>query len=166
MLTLSRKTDYALIALTHLAHAREGCSSAREIAAKYSMPLPLLMNLLKLLTQKGLSRSIRGPRGGYSLAKSPREITLREIIAAVEGPVRLVNCVERQEDPCRPADDPCELVSCCPVRSPIHRIHDRLVAFLDSVTLADLADNTCCKDTPVQLGASEASRDYMHLPRL
>ncbi len=56
MLTFSRKTDYALIALTHMAYDRDGCSSAREIAGHYGMPLPLLMNVLKQLAQAGLAQ--------------------------------------------------------------------------------------------------------------
>ena len=73
MLTLTRKTDYALIALTHLAQGRDQCFSAREIAARYGLPLPLLMNLLKQLAQKGLAKSVRGPRSpvsSFSLANS------------------------------------------------------------------------------------------------
>lgn len=146
MLTLTRKTDYALIALTHLAQAKDQCLSAREIAARYNLPLPLLMNLLKQLAQRGLTKSVRGPRGGYALGMEPREITLHDVITAVEGPLQLVQCVDRQEAVATEDDDGCcELVECCPVRSPIHRIHDRLVQFLTSVTLADIADNSCCR---------------------
>ena len=75
MLTLTRKTDYALIALTHLAQARERCICAREIAEKYGLPSALLMNLLKQLAQKGLVKSSRGPRGGYTLGAPPGQIT-------------------------------------------------------------------------------------------
>lgn len=154
MLTLTRKTDYALIALCHMANEPNGCSSAREIASRYNMPLPLLMNILKLLTQKGLAKSSRGPRGGYSLALAADKITLNDVIRAVEGPIQLVHCLDRREEPEGNSDTECgcELVSCCPVRSPIHRIHDRLAEFLDGVSLADLALDTapCCKDEDSQ----------------
>jgi Rrf2 family protein len=159
MLTLTRKTDYALIALTHLAHEPAGYSSAREIAARYNLPLPLLMNLLKLLAQKGLTRSVRGPRGGYTLAKPSNKIALTDIITAVEGPVQLVQCVEMHEED----HNECQLVSCCPVRSPIHRIHDRLVSFLTSITLSDIADNTaCCKEQPGSVGEPE----FVHISKI
>ena len=142
MLTLTRKTDYALIALTHLAREPDGCSSAREIAARYHAPLSLLMNVLKLLKERGLARSVRGPRGGYALAKSPRQITLSNIIQAVEGPIHLVRCVPRQEDKDSGAGKhSCELMSDCPVRSSVHRVHHRLIQFLDEVTLADVVEN-------------------------
>lgn len=155
MLTLTRKTDYALIALTHLSHSGDQCSSAREIAGQYGLPLPLLMNILKLLTQRGLARSVRGPRGGYALATDPKRITLNDIIGAVEGPIQLVQCIERHEDGQPSAGGDCELMSCCPVRSPIHHIQDRLVRFLDDVTLADIAgEGSCCRSGPalVSLG--------------
>lgn len=145
MLTLTRKTDYALIALTHLAQAKDQCLSAREIANRYSLPLPLLMNLLKHLAQRGLTKSVRGPRGGYALGLPPGEITLHDVITAVEGPLQLVQCVDRHELTTDEDTGCCELVECCPVRSPIHRIHDRLEQFLRSVTLADIAENSCCR---------------------
>lgn len=145
MLTLTRKTDYALIALVHLARETQTCCSAREIAMRYHLPLPLLMNLLKLLAQKGLTKSVRGPRGGYTLAQPPDRITLNDVICAVEGPSQLVLCVEHAADKNGHAapqfekeSQECDLVGCCPVRSPIARIHDRLVEFLSSVTLADI----------------------------
>ena len=167
MLTLTRKTDYALIALTHLALEPAGCSSAREIAAKYNLPLPLLMNLLKLLAQKGLARSVRGPRGGYTLAVPPQEIALTEIIAAVEGPVQLVQCIEHEvEGGDKAGDGTCKLVACCPVRSPIHRIHDRLVEFLAGITLADIADNTaCCKESADSPG-SAVDQDFVRISHI
>ena len=95
MLTLTRKTDYALISLTHLAQNPGVCTSAREIAELYHMPLPLLMNVLKLLTGRGFVKSVRGPRGGYTLAQSAESISLSDTIRAVEGPIKLVRCADR-----------------------------------------------------------------------
>ena len=73
MLAFTRKTDYALIALTHMAKHSEECNSAREIAGLYGIPLPLLMNILKQMAQRGLAQSVRGPRGGYRLAMPPEK---------------------------------------------------------------------------------------------
>ncbi|GMV97770.1 MAG: Rrf2 family transcriptional regulator [Phycisphaerae bacterium] len=149
MLALTRKTDYALIALVHMAQDPEGCCSAREIATRYRVPLPLLMNILKLLTRRGLAKSARGPRGGYTLAVPAGEISLYDVIGAVEGPVQLVQCVEYK--PRQAPDDPlkvlgCDLVTVCPVHSPIQAIHGKLVEFLSGVTLADVvAPGGCCK---------------------
>jgi Rrf2 family protein len=129
--------------MTHLALDTTGCSSAREIANRYHMPLPLLMNVLKQLAQQGLARSARGPSGGYTLALPASEITLRDIIEAVEGPVHLVRCLE-QAGANGSKNGPrsgCELTSVCPVRRSIHRVHRRLVDFLGEVTLADIVEN-------------------------
>jgi Rrf2 family protein len=175
MLALTRKTDYALIALSHMAQDAEGCSSAREMATRYQMPLPLLMNILKQLTRRGLAKSVRGPRGGYTLAAAPADITLHDIIRAVEGPTQLVQCIDMKavkehEDSVGPGEKTrCELVACCPVRSPIQRIHDRLVQFLESVTLADVAGpSACCGREPLQLteAVGETVREAVHLSRL
>jgi len=155
MLTLSRKTEYALIALTHLSQNPDDSNSAREIADTYGMPLPLLMNILKLLTQKKLARSSRGPKGGYSLALSAERITLSDIISAIEGPIHLVLCLSRSNSEGRETNKKCELTSCCPVRSPIHRVHAKMVEFLSKITLAELADNTAFKQ-PIVTRTTEA----------
>jgi Rrf2 family protein len=143
MLAFTRKTDYALIALTHLAQHPEECNSAREIAGRYGVPLPLLMNILKQMTQQGLAMSVRGPRGGYRLAASPEKITLNDIIGAVEGPVQLVQCVDWYQNKARgKLKTGCDLMAACPVRPTIHRVHARLVEFLAGVTLADVVGNS------------------------
>ncbi|NQU76949.1 MAG: Rrf2 family transcriptional regulator, partial [Planctomycetes bacterium] len=75
MLSLTRKTDYALLALTHLAAEPAAVISAREMAEQYCLSQPLLMNVLKQLSASGLVSSVRGARGGYTLAKSAEQIT-------------------------------------------------------------------------------------------
>jgi len=134
MLTLTKKTEYALIAVCHLAHCGQDVVSARGMARLYGARLPLLMNVLKTLNQQGLLRSVRGARGGYALAVGPKNITLSRIIEAVEGPPRLVKCALPQ-----PNDPPCELSSRCPVRYPLAKVHRLFGGFLRSVTVADVA---------------------------
>ena len=97
MLALTKKTEYALIALTCLSRAEDRWVSAREIAGQYKVPLPLLMNIMKTLTQRGIVRSVRGARGGYVLALPPAEITLEKLILAVEGPVCLTQCIAERD---------------------------------------------------------------------
>ncbi|MGB9625707.1 MAG: RrF2 family transcriptional regulator, partial [Phycisphaerae bacterium] len=79
MLALTKKTEYALIALTCLARAESRWVSAREISAQYGIPLALLMNILKTLAQSGLIRSVRGARGGYVLARPASDISVETI---------------------------------------------------------------------------------------
>lgn len=136
MLTLTKKTDYALIALVHLARDGERSVSARKIAERYGVPLPLLMNVLKALTRGGVVRSARGPKGGYSLALRADEITLEQLIGVIEGPVRFVQCAGPHGDG---SPMTCELLDTCSVRWPANRIHQRLRRFLGGITLAELA---------------------------
>jgi len=134
MLTLTRKTEYAIIAVSHLANAGDKVVSARDIAEQHSVPLPLLMNVLKRLNRTGHVNSVRGARGGYMLALPPGKISLADLIAAVEGPVHLTRCTNTAK-----TRRVCGLTSTCPVRSSLVKVHQRLYSFLSSVTIADLA---------------------------
>lgn len=134
MLTLTRKTEYALIAVCHLARAGKKTVSARDIAQEHGVPLPLLMNVLKKLNRKGQVNSTRGARGGYLLAVRPEELTLGGLIAAVEGPVYLVRCANPDKNARR-----CTLPRACPIRRSVHKVDGQLRKFLDGVTIADIA---------------------------
>jgi Rrf2 family protein len=134
MLTLTKKTEYALIATCHLANVGQGIISARELAETYGVRLPLLMNVLKKLNQHGILRSVRGARGGYALALGPKQISLSRLIEAVEGPPRLVKCALPQ-----PNDPKCELSGACPVSGPMGKVHRMFGSFLTGVTVADVA---------------------------
>lgn len=148
--TLTRKTDYALIALCHMARRPQEISTAREIAERYHVPPALLMNILKLLTQAELVRSIRGSKGGYTLAMPPGQITLEGIIRATEGPYRFVQCTAESKDD----SPPCDLIDHCPISGPVQRVHAKLKAFLTEVTLAELAFESQRGDEPVQLAVA------------
>lgn len=153
MIALTRKSDYALIALSHLAQAREGLSSAREIADRHKVSLPLLMNILKQLTRAGVVESVRGARGGYRLVVNAEEMSLGELIGIVEGPVRLVQCADVNAHP------KCDRMLDCPVRSPVLRVHRRLKRFLAEVPLAEIigrpASEVAPSGQPVEDGISE-----------
>ena len=168
MLAFTRKTDYALISLAHIVYKGNVWCSAREIATQYGMPMPLLMNVLKALTQAGLARSERGPRGGYQLARPPDEITLCEIIEAVNGPFTLVKCLE-QPDPAlawkKAKFGNCELSSHCPVRPQVHGVHRRLVGFLKAVTLTDITGrSTASAEANVTAKPGAQKHEITHLP--
>lgn len=140
MLTLTRKTDYALIALSHLATAHGRVVSAREIAGRYKVPLPLLMNLLKMCAAQGLVESVRGARGGYRLGRPADQINLVELVEAIEGPLKLGQCnglIPRTEDV--GAEPVCQVGACCPVRVAVNNVHMRLQGFLSEMTIADVA---------------------------
>ncbi len=134
MLTLTRKTVYALIATCHLANVGQKVVCARDMSKLYGVRLPLLMNVLKTLNQHGILRSVRGARGGYALAVGPKQISLSKLIEAVEGPPRLVKCALPQPD-----DPPCKIFEDCPVRGPMVKVHRMFGSFLKGITVADVA---------------------------
>jgi Rrf2 family cysteine metabolism transcriptional repressor len=141
MLTLTKKTDYALIALTYLVQNPEGVATARAIAQRFKVPQSLLMNVLKALVQKGVLASVRGAKGGYSLAVAPEELSLYDLILAIEGPIKFVQCATPHVSD---AAATCDLFQVCPVSAPARQIHERLENFLRRITLAEIVSGSCC----------------------
>jgi Rrf2 family protein len=134
MLRLSKKADYALIAMKHLAlRGDRGSSSAREIAGLYDIPIELMAKVLQRLVQRGLLVSQQGTRGGYQLARLPALITVADVIQAIEGPVTVTACSTEE--------GPCEQFSKCNVRDPLYRVRDRILAALGGCTIAELASD-------------------------
>jgi len=155
MLSLTRKTDYALVALAYLAQRRalgEPPVSARRIAEEFNLPLPLLMNILKELHQAKILTSTRGQSGGYTLTADADQIPLTDIIDVTEGVISLTPCCGRQpgldaaSSPPDHVDSHDESQSCgmqhsCTIRLPIKRLNDRIRQLLETVTLADLVES-------------------------
>ncbi len=135
MLSLTKKTDYALIAVAFMANRQGDVISAREIAAMTKVPQAILTNILKTLSSAGLVNSVRGANGGYALTRPVADISLRELITVIEGPIQFVQCALQ---PAESKRSPCELEASCPVRSPALRVHDRLDSFLGNVSLGEI----------------------------
>ena len=139
MLRLSKKADYALIAMKHLAQsARMGeggptslSTSAREIAEQYDIPIELLAKVLQRLVRTGLLVSTQGTRGGYTLSRPAKSISVADVIQAIDGPFTVTACSTEKND--------CEQYSKCSVRDPLWQIRERIVAALDTVTLSEMA---------------------------
>lgn len=130
MLKLSKRLEYALISLVHVGRLSDGeVASTREIAEAYLIPPELLGKVLQRLGRAGLIRSSQGARGGYQLARPLAEISLGELIAAIEGPVNVVPCV---------GDQDCPQACTCTIRSPVFSFQDRLLHFLHSISVAAL----------------------------
>lgn len=167
MLLLTRKTDYALLALASLARQTPAGASARGLAERLNLPLPVLRNILKQLTSRGMLKSTRGTRGGYRLARSPQEITLAQLLEAIEGPMRLARCCSVPEGE---EEGECRLEESCLIRGNMRRVHASLMQLLDEVTLAQLADTDSSaelkpgsSDAPAPL---ETRKDPQPFPRL
>ena len=127
MLKLSKKTDYAIILLTHLGEVNAPVS-AHKIAEHYQLPYPMVANILKLLVSSGLINSTRGQRGGYVLAKPAENIILSEIIQVTDTPFTLVECVHDE--------DLCKVHRCCPSQRPLIALHNKIQQFIEETTLA------------------------------
>ena len=134
MLRLSKKTDYALIALKDLASKPQGTSSsAREIAGRFDIPLELMAKVLQRLSKKGILVSHQGTRGGYQLSRAADRISVADVIMAIDGPVMVVACSDE--------DESCDQYSKCNIRDPLWQLKNRIVSSLESFTLMELAND-------------------------
>ena len=132
MLRLSKKADYALMSMKHLAlHGESGSSSAREIAAQYDIPIELLAKVLQRLVRGGLLVSQQGTRGGYQLARKPSLISVADVIQAIDGPVAVTACSSEEGN--------CEQYAKCNVRDPLWKVRERILTALGECTIAELA---------------------------
>ncbi len=124
MLPLSKKTEYAILALAYLARRAGKTVSARQMAQAYGLPLAMLMNVLKVLHHEGLLHSERGVKGGYRLAADPGAVTLYDLMRSVDGPSRSDRIIGTAGDRA--------------FLSPIRTLQSRLVDFLKNIKLSML----------------------------
>lgn len=139
MLKLTKKADYSLIALRHLALSGERSSSAKEIGDTYHIPLPILSKVLQKLGKAGFLASVQGTNGGYKLARDPNQISVLEVIRAVDGPVILTACFTH---------DKCDQSGSCTVKEPLRKVHEGILNLLESISIMALT-----KDDPMPDGS-------------
>lgn len=145
MLKLTKKADYGLIALRHLAvRAERRSASAKEIADQYGIPLPLLAKILQRLVKSGVVKSLAGTNGGYKLAREPRDISALEVIRAIDGPIILTSCFTSHGE--------CDQSERCTVREPLKRIHEGIIELLATTSIADIAaeEGGSCASEPLK----------------
>ncbi|ODS52328.1 MAG: hypothetical protein ABS36_17170 [Acidobacteria bacterium SCN 69-37] len=131
MLRLSKKADYALLAMRHLAaHTDRGSVSARELAEAYDIPAELLAKVLQKLVRGKLLASHQGIRGGYGLGRPAQVISVADVIQAVDGPLTVTACSD--------TDQSCDQYAKCNIRDPLWRIKDRIVSALAATSVAEL----------------------------
>ncbi len=134
MLKLSKKADYGLIALKHLAmHNGKGSHSASDIAEVYGISTPLMAKVLQKLAKRGLVAARHGSSGGYTLARDPAQITALEAINAIDGPLFITSCVTQRGE--------CDQTSTCTVREPLRRVNDSILEVLNKVTILQMTDD-------------------------
>lgn len=130
MLKLTRKTEYALIALRHLRFiGKEHVVSSKEIANQYNIPKPLLSKVLQDLARQNFIEPIQGPRGGYKLKAKLDSFSMTEFFELMEGPWGIMDCY---------FDSNCELIETCNIRSPIQRLNDSMRTMFDKMTVNDV----------------------------
>ena len=156
MLRLSKKVDYGLMALMHLARHGDASSwSAREIAETYDIPGGLLAKVLQRLAQDGFVASQHGKKGGYTLARPASQISVAEIVQAIDGTLSLTECSSD--------DGNCLQFETCNVKSPLQRLHDRVVGMLSTLTIAQMVEQESAIPRP---GNSENPENIEELPVL
>lgn len=127
----SKPCEYAIRSLAYLASAPQGSVPAEEIAQAEKLPAPVLSKILQELARKGLLESRRGPGGGFRLARRPQLITLRDVVAAVDGLDQFLECAVGLE---RCSDD-----SPCPLHDQWKHLRARFVEYLETTTLDNMA---------------------------
>jgi Rrf2 family protein len=131
MLRLTKKADYGLIAMRHLAeHAAVGTCSAKDMAELYSVPQEALAKVLQRLTNARLLKSVQGTNGGYVLARDAREITALEVIRAIEGSLFITSCTTTRGE--------CGQSVRCTVREPLRKLSRAIEDVLGKLTVWDL----------------------------
>ncbi len=130
VMQISRKVDYALRAAIYLRHHGGAPASLAAIAEQEAIPKKFLEKIIQDLARAGVVRSKRGPAGGYSLGRNAVEISFKEIIEAVDGPILLNVCVGGTDD--------CALTPSCGMLSVWQEGQRRVLELLDSTSLADI----------------------------
>lgn len=132
MIRMSKSTDYAVVLMTYIASEKaERTFTARDLTSTSHLPAPMVSKILKALTRGGVLNSHRGVKGGYSLARSPEDISIAEILEALEGPLAIMQCIGEVPS--------CGIESLCPSRTSWQRINAAVQATLDGISLEEMA---------------------------
>jgi Rrf2 family protein len=133
MFKLSKKADYGLIAVKHLAmHRQEHACSANEISEEYGISTTLMAKVLQRLARQGVVAAKHGSNGGYQLAKDPSQISALDVISAIDGPVLITSCVTSHGN--------CDTTERCSVREPLRRVNESILHVLGTVTISQMSE--------------------------
>ena len=134
MLKLTKKADYALMAMKHLAdHAQEACSaSAKDVADSFGIPPEALAKILQKLTRAGLLQSQHGTNGGYRLARPAHTISAFEVIQAIDGPLFITSCVTVRGE--------CDQSDRCNIREPLRKVNESIEAVLRRIKISHMRE--------------------------
>jgi Rrf2 family protein len=134
MLRLTKKADYGLMALKHLAeYGQAGACSAKDVAEAHRIPQELLAKILQRLVRAGLLKSQPGKHGGYVLAREPATITAFEVIGAIDGPLFITSCVTVRGN--------CVQHQHCTIKEPMRKVNASIEEVLRRITIAQMAED-------------------------
>lgn len=133
MFKLSKKVEYGLIAVKHMAMIGEDTPcSAKDISDKYRIPYDLLSKILQKLKKENILTSLQGTHGGYTLSQKPDTLTLAAIFNAIEGDTYILDCGQH--------DDPesCTIYDTCILSSPLKKIQKQINSYFNTTTLSEI----------------------------
>ncbi len=133
MFKVNKLTDYATVVLVDMAESGM-VRPTQAISERTGIPLPTVAKLMKNLVRAGLVVSHRGVRGGYSLSRPATDVTIADVIEAVEGPIALTACVDT-------SDEHCCYESLCPAQGKWNRVNSAVTGALRNVTLSEMVDD-------------------------
>jgi Rrf2 family protein len=156
MLKLTKKADYGLMAMKHLAeHAELGACSAKDVADAYGIPQEALAKILQRLVKAGLLHSQHGTNGGYTLARDPGMISAFEVIRAIDGPLFITSCVTVRGE--------CDQSDRCNIREPLRRVSHGIEELLRGITILEMKEEDPAPRGN-KTGNDKASRDKAKHP--
>jgi Rrf2 family protein len=135
MLKLTKKADYGLMAMKHLAErAPYGACSAKDVADAYGIPQEALAKILQRLVKAGLLQSQHGMNGGYMLARDPATISAFEVIRAIDGPLFITSCITVRGE--------CDQTERCTIKEPMRRVNESIEQVLRRISISEMKEDT------------------------
>ena len=151
MFKVNKLTDYATVLLIEIARSNF-VQSTQHVSERTGIPLPTVAKIMKSLNKAGLVASQRGAGGGYTLGRAPHEISVADVIQAVEGPIALTACADT-------SDEHCSIEAVCPVQGKWNKVNTAVRAALNEVTLADMADDVASFGMPPRGAVLDMTRE-------
>ena len=137
MLRIGKMSDYALLLTNYMVGRTDSLCTTEDIVKACRLPLATVRKLLKKLVDAQIVISYRGVRGGYRLAREPRDITIAEVIGAIEGPIALTECSQQQGE--------CNLSADCGLRQNWNYVNQIVAALFSNISLAQMAESEPAK---------------------
>jgi len=139
VLKFSKKADYALLGLQYMASVQSGVGipprvvNTKEIAEEHNMPVELLAKVLQTLARHQIIESHHnGPKGGYVLGRDPKDITIAQVLEAIEGPLGITDCYHEKDH------ISCEQLDRCNIRTPLLKIQESIYQLLNGMSIEDM----------------------------